>query len=68
MTAAVLQANRQAGMSRLIELVEERAPDGFTNLNDVVSQQELAEAAENYKRVAGFTVQTLTNRSSLSVH
>ena len=67
-TAAVVQANRQAGLSRLIELVEDRAPTGFTSLNDVVSQQELDEVAGNYKRVAGFAVGTLNSRSSLSAH
>jgi 5-methylphenazine-1-carboxylate 1-monooxygenase len=66
-TAAVVQSNRQAGPHRCQDLVEERAPGGFTNLNDVVSQQELGEIADDYKRIAGFAVESLNNRPSLSI-
>lgn len=66
-TAAVVQSNRRAGPHRCQDLVEERAPDGFTALHDVVSQQELADIASDYKRVAGFDIENLNNRASLSV-
>ncbi len=52
---------------RPLKLVEERAPDGFTKLDDVISPQELAEIADAYKRTAGFDAETLNNRPSLSV-
>ena len=42
-TAAVVLANRQGGPGRVLDIVEERAPDGFTNLDEVISQQELEE-------------------------
>jgi hypothetical protein len=35
----------------------ERAPDGFEDVTDVLSRQELEEIATNYKRVAGFQVE-----------
>jgi hypothetical protein len=42
-----------------MQLVEERAPDGFNIVTDVLSQQELEDIAANYKRVAGFQVEAL---------
>ena len=52
---------------RPLALVEQRAPHGFTKLEDVVSPHELAQIAEAYKQTAGFDVQMLNNRPSLSV-
>jgi 5-methylphenazine-1-carboxylate 1-monooxygenase len=66
-TAAVVQSNRRAGPHRCQDLVEERAPHGFTDLSDVVSPQELEEIAADYKRIAGFDIDRLNNRPSLSV-
>lgn len=66
-TAAVVEANRQGGPMRPLALVEERAPNGFTNLDDVISPKELAQIAEDYKDAAGFDAQTLNSRPSLSV-
>ena len=42
-----------------MQLVEERAPDGFDVVTDVLSLQELEDIAANYKRVAGFQVEGL---------
>jgi hypothetical protein len=47
--------------------VEERAPDGFERLEEVVSKQELQEIADEYKQIAGFEIGKLNNRPSLSV-
>jgi 2-polyprenyl-6-methoxyphenol hydroxylase-like FAD-dependent oxidoreductase len=66
-TAAVVQSNRQAGPHRCQDLVEERAPGGFTDLDEVISQQELGEIAADYKRIAGFAIESLNTRPSLSV-
>ena len=46
-TAAVVLANRQVGPERCMDLVEERAPDGFANLGDVISQDELEKISES---------------------
>ncbi len=40
-------------------MVEERAPDGFNVVTDVLSLKELEDIAANYKRVAGFQVEGL---------
>jgi 2-polyprenyl-6-methoxyphenol hydroxylase-like FAD-dependent oxidoreductase len=66
-TAGVVLANRQAGPERPLDLVEERAPDGFTNLDDVISHAELEEISRNYRRTAGFDPGVLNRRPSLSV-
>ncbi len=66
-TAAVVQSNRRAGPHRCQDLVEERAPDGFTDLYDVVSQGELEAIGDEYKRTAGFEKERVNDRPSLSV-
>jgi hypothetical protein len=50
-----------------MEIVEERAPDGFTNLDAIISQQELVAISDRYKRTAGFDRESLNARPSLSV-
>lgn len=66
-TAAVVQSNRQAGPHRCQDRVEQRAPNGFTDLYDVMSREELEEIAGEYKRTAGFGIDSLNSRPSLSV-
>jgi 5-methylphenazine-1-carboxylate 1-monooxygenase len=66
-TAAVVQSNRRAGPHRCQDLVEERAPNGFEELSDVITRRELEEIASEYKRIAGFEIERLNNRPSLSV-
>ncbi len=66
-TAGVVLANRRAGPERPLDLVEERAPDGFTTLDDVISRAELEEISQNYRRTAGFDPEVLNHRPSLSV-
>ncbi len=66
-TAAVVQSNRRAGPHRCQDLVEERAPNGFVHLDDVVSQEELVAIANEYKQIGGFDVDRLNNQPSRSV-
>ena len=66
-TAAVVQANRKVGPEQCMEIVEQRAPNGFTDLDDVISQRELEEISRSYKRTAGFDPDMLNNRPSLSI-
>jgi 2-polyprenyl-6-methoxyphenol hydroxylase-like FAD-dependent oxidoreductase len=66
-TAGVVRANRQGGPERCIGIVEQRAPDGFVNLDAVISRAELEEIARSYKRTAGFDPEVLNNRPSLGV-
>jgi hypothetical protein len=39
-----------------MQLAEERSPDGFEHVHDIISQAELEEIANRYKQTAGFTV------------
>jgi 2-polyprenyl-6-methoxyphenol hydroxylase-like FAD-dependent oxidoreductase len=66
-TSDVVLANRQVGPEQCMELVEQRAPDGFSNLDHVISPAELEEIAARYKRTAGFDPAALNSRPSLSV-
>ena len=66
-TAGVVLANRQGGPERCLEIVEQRAPDGFVDLDAVISRAELEEIARSYKRTAGFDPEVLNTRPSLGV-
>lgn len=66
-TAKIVLANRQNGPEQAMEMVHERAPDGFENLSDIVSAAELASTADHYKSLAGFDKDTLNNRESWNV-
>lgn len=66
-TAAVVLANRQAGPERSMEIVAERAPNGFERLEDVITHDELVAISDAYKRTAGFDPSVLNERPSLSV-
>lgn len=58
-TSELVMLNRRNGPEQVMQLVEERAPDGYKVVTDVLSQQELEGIAANYKRVAGFQVEAL---------
>ena len=64
-TEKVVRLNRQDGPERVMQVVEERAPDGFDVVTDVISQQELDEIGASYRRAAGFDVETLNSRPSI---
>lgn len=58
-TSKIVQSNRKHGPEIVMQIVEERAPRGFENLDDVISPQELESIADRYKRTAGFHRDTL---------
>ncbi len=64
-TTAIVLSNRAQGPEVAMQLVEDRAPDGFARLDDVVSRGELQAIADKYKRLAGFAVAELNARPSL---
>lgn len=59
--------NRTLGPELVMEIVEERAPQGFAHIHDVLSADELQERANAFKRVAGLAVQHLNEQPSYSV-
>jgi 2-polyprenyl-6-methoxyphenol hydroxylase-like FAD-dependent oxidoreductase len=48
--------NRGLGAESVLQIVEERAPNGFSKLEDVISRDELEAAALGFKRLAGIDV------------
>jgi len=53
-TTEIVLANRRQGPSEIQTIVEQRAPNGFDNIEAVLSAAERAAIAEAYKRVARF--------------
>jgi 2-polyprenyl-6-methoxyphenol hydroxylase-like FAD-dependent oxidoreductase len=60
-TAKVVLQNRQKGPDFIMDLMEERFPDGFSE--DEVPQEELEQIINQYKQVAGFDIQSLNAKS-----
>jgi 5-methylphenazine-1-carboxylate 1-monooxygenase len=63
-TAQIVMSNRQHGPERVLDLAEQRAPDGFADVNDVFAPGELEEVATAYKRAAGFDRDAVTRRAA----
>lgn len=60
-TAAIVHANRSLGPELPMKLVEERAPEGFSNIDEVITRAEIDAATEQYRRTAGFAVAALAS-------
>ena len=65
-TSAIVVANRGLGPELPMQLVEQRAPDGFGQLSDVISPDEIVEVTDGYRKMAGFSLQQLHDRPSLA--
>jgi len=61
-TAKIVLLNRQNGPEQVMQIAEERAPNGFKHVNEVIPQSELEEIAARYKQTAGFTVDEVKSR------
>ena len=64
-TTRIVLANRGNGPETVMQLVEQRAPDGYIRIEDVLTPKELEGAAAGYKRLAGFDRETLNARPSI---
>ncbi|MEO9875229.1 MAG: flavin-dependent oxidoreductase [Anderseniella sp.] len=53
-TSEIVRQNRGGGPERVIDLVNQRAPDGFGKLPDVASHEELEAVVRGYQKTAGF--------------
>ena len=60
--------NRRLGPETVMQLAEERALDGFSDIAAVLSAEELKEASISFKRAAGFYVETVNTRPSYLQH
>lgn len=61
-TTAIVLANRGNGPEQVMQMVEDRAPDGYARIEDVLSPEELEGAAAGYKKLAGFDREMLNSR------
>jgi 5-methylphenazine-1-carboxylate 1-monooxygenase len=57
-TARIVASNRRHGPERVLDLAEQRAPDGFADVADVFAPGELEGIAASYKQIAGFVPTT----------
>ena len=53
-TGRIVLANRGNGPDQVMQLAEERAPQGFGNIDDVIPRAELEAISARYKQTAGF--------------
>jgi 2-polyprenyl-6-methoxyphenol hydroxylase-like FAD-dependent oxidoreductase len=56
-TTKIVHANRVGGPERVIDLIAGRAPDGFSSIADVATNDELTAIVKGYAQLAGFAVQ-----------
>ncbi|GAB4178118.1 MAG: flavin-dependent oxidoreductase [Roseiflexaceae bacterium] len=61
-TAKIVHMNRANGPEQVMQLAEERAPQGFGDIEAVIPRHELEEIAARYKQAAGFTLQDVNRR------
>lgn len=58
-TTGIVLRNRMNGPEQVMQMAEERAPQGFSDVNEVIAQAELEAISLRYKRLAGFDKDTL---------
>lgn len=63
-TAQIVHMNRANGPEQVMQLAEERAPEGFEDIHNVIVREELEAIAARYKQVAGFTLQDVNRLES----
>jgi 2-polyprenyl-6-methoxyphenol hydroxylase-like FAD-dependent oxidoreductase len=54
MTTEIVMNNRKGGPERVIDVLEQRAPDGFTDVDAVASHAEREAIVRGYASMSGF--------------
>jgi 2-polyprenyl-6-methoxyphenol hydroxylase-like FAD-dependent oxidoreductase len=54
-TGRIVLSNRGNGPDQVMQIAEERAPDGFAHVHDVIPRDELEAISARYKQLAGFS-------------
>jgi 2-polyprenyl-6-methoxyphenol hydroxylase-like FAD-dependent oxidoreductase len=60
----IILRNRNLGPEAAMQLAEERAPNGFARVEDVISQDELRVITRSFAAAAGLDVETVNHRPS----
>jgi 2-polyprenyl-6-methoxyphenol hydroxylase-like FAD-dependent oxidoreductase len=58
-TARIVESNRRKGIDVMLDIVEQRAPRGFTDLESVLPSDELEKIVGDYKKLAAQDRETL---------
>jgi 5-methylphenazine-1-carboxylate 1-monooxygenase len=58
-TARIVESNRRKGIDVMLDIVEQRAPQGFSNLEEVLPAAELAGIVADYKKLVSQDRETL---------
>jgi 2-polyprenyl-6-methoxyphenol hydroxylase-like FAD-dependent oxidoreductase len=61
-TAQIVLANRGNGPDQVMQIAEERAPNGFDDIETVIPRAELESIAARYKQTAGFSREQVNGR------
>jgi 5-methylphenazine-1-carboxylate 1-monooxygenase len=61
-TSAVVLKNREMGPEQVMQIAEDRAPNGFSHIHEVIPAEELQAIANRYKEIAGFDREALNQR------
>jgi 5-methylphenazine-1-carboxylate 1-monooxygenase len=56
MTADIVRLNRQEGLDIILDMVDERAPNGFNELSDVINPAQIEAVVKRYKSAAGHRI------------
>lgn len=65
-TRGLQLANRLMGPEIVMQIAHDRAPKGFTDIDNVIPRAELEQIAAQYKTLAGFDPRTLNTRPAWS--
>ena len=60
----IILRNRVLGPEAAMQLVEERAPNGFADISNVITREEMDSIANSFKTAAGLDVETVNDRPS----
>jgi 2-polyprenyl-6-methoxyphenol hydroxylase-like FAD-dependent oxidoreductase len=63
-TSAIVLSNRRNGPEQCMQIAEERAPNGFAHIHDVMSREELEEISARYKQIAGFDAKSVAAKAN----
>ena len=61
----IVLRNRRFGPEAALQLVEERAPNGFLRIGDVITRSDLDTITRSFSQVAGLDVETVNGRPSI---
>ncbi len=61
-TANIVLSNRKNGPEQVMQIAEERAPQGFSDIEQVIPREELEAIAARYKQTAGFSIEAVNEK------